>query len=183
MPRQSKTRDLAVTEHEGMLLALVMRQQPATPYQLYKIFEASPVTSINASKGQLYPAIRRLRERGFLQARPVSGDGRKAEELSVTEPGKAAVRAWVKSVNPSHIVLDDPLRTKMLSFDILTREERLEWIAKAKSILKAKMESVNEYNSTVDVPYQAFAYRSVMETLRLRMEWLDDLLYHVALPG
>ena len=79
--------DLKVTEHEGLLLALVLRQQPVTAYQLFKIFEQSPVTSINASKGQLYPAIRRLKARGFLTARKVAGDGRNAEDLQVHRDG------------------------------------------------------------------------------------------------
>ncbi len=59
--------DMKITEHEGMLLALMLRQQPVTAYQLFRFFETSPVTSINASKGQLYPAIRRLRERGLIE--------------------------------------------------------------------------------------------------------------------
>ena len=171
-----------ITEHEGMLLALVLRQQPVTAYQLFRMFEQSPVTSINSSKGQLYPAIRRLRERGLLAARKVAGDGRKSEELSVTDAGQAAVREWTRNIEPQHIVLDDPLRTRILSFDVLSRKERLEWIARAKALVKQRRAIVDEYNSSVDVPFQAFAYSSVTETLRLKMEWLDELLYHVASP-
>jgi len=172
--------DLKVTEHEGLLLALVLRQQPVTAYQLFKIFEQSPVTSINASKGQLYPAIRRLKARGFLTARKVAGDGRNAEDLQVTATGAAAVRAWTKGIDASHVVRDDPFRTRILSFDVLTKQERLEWIAKAKAIIKERRRIVDEYDSNVDVPYQEFAYRSVIETLRVKMEWLDELLYRVA---
>lgn len=171
-----------ITEHEGMLLALVLRQQPVTAYQLFRMFEQSPVTSINSSKGQLYPAIRRLRERGLLDARKVAGDGRKSEELSVTDAGQAAVREWTRNIEPVHIVLDDPLRTRILSFDVLSREERLEWIARAKALVKQRRAIVDEYDASVDVPFQDFAYSSVTETLRIKMEWLDELLYHVASP-
>lgn len=171
-----------VTEHEGMLLALVLRQQPVTAYQLFRMFEQSPVTSINSSKGQLYPAIRRLRERGLLDARKVAGDGRKSEALSVTAAGREAVRAWTRNIEPVHIVLDDPLRTRILSFDVLSREERLEWVARAKALVKQRRAIVDQYNDSVDVPFQDFAYSSVMDTLRLKMEWLDELLYHVASP-
>jgi DNA-binding PadR family transcriptional regulator len=169
-----------ITEHEGMLLALVLRQQPVTAYQLFRMFEQSPVTSINSSKGQLYPAIRRLRARGLLDARKVAGDGRKSEDLSVTDAGREAVRAWTRNLEPAHIVLDDPLRTRILSFDVLSREERLEWVARAKALVKQRRAIVDDYNASVDVPYQDFAYSSVMETLRLKMEWLDELLFHVA---
>src|SRR6185295_17044582 len=95
--------DMKITEHEGMLLALMLRQQPVTAYQLFRFFETSPVTSINASKGQLYPAIRRLRERGLIAGRKVAGDGRGAEALSVTKAGEGAVRAWVQEIDGAHI--------------------------------------------------------------------------------
>ena len=172
--------DAKISEHEGILLSLVLRQQPVTAYQLFRMFEQSPTTSINASKGQVYPAIRRLRERRFLDARKVAGDGRKSEELSVTAAGREAVRTWTRDIEPVHIVLDDPLRTRILSFDVLSREEQLIWIARAKEMVKQRRILVDEYNASVDVPYQDFAYSSVVETLRLKMEWLDELLFHVA---
>ena len=90
------------------------------------------------------------------------------------------MRAWTKGIDASHVVLDDPFRTQFLSFDVLTKQERLEWIAKAKAIIKERRRIVDEYDSNVDVPYQEFAYRSVIETLRVKMEWLDELLYRVA---
>jgi len=47
-------------------------------------------------------------------------------------------------------------------------------------MVKQRRILVDEYNASVDVPYQDFAYSSVVETLRLKMEWLDELLFHVA---
>lgn len=172
--------DSKVTEHEGMLLALMLRQQPVTAYQLFRFFETTPITSINASKGQLYPAIKRLRQRGLIEGRKVAGDGRGAEALSVTDAGEEAVRAWVRDIDGTHIALDDPLRTRILSFDLLSREERLQWIARAKALVKQRRAIVDDYNAGVTVPYQDFAYASVVEALRVRMEWLDELLFHVA---
>lgn len=174
------TADTKTTEHEGMLLALILRQEPVTAYQLFRMFEHSPVTSINASKGQLYPAIRRLRERGLIEARKVAGDGRNSEQLTITKLGREAVRCWTRDIEPAHIVLDDPLRTRILSLDVLTREERLEWVARAKALVKQRRAIVEEYNSSVTVPYQDFVYASVVDALQLKMEWLDELLFHVA---
>lgn len=172
--------NLKVTEHEGMLLALVLREGPVTAYQLFRFFEQSPITSINASKGQLYPAIARMKKRGLLDARKVAGDGRNSEELTITDAGRAAVRDWARAIDGSHIVLDDPLRTRMLFFDVLTREERLEWVARAKELVKHKQAAVDEYNRSVDIPYQQFAYKSIIDALKVRVDWLDELLFHVA---
>jgi DNA-binding PadR family transcriptional regulator len=168
---------VTLTEHEGMLLALIIREQPVRAYQLYKLFEGSPVTSINSSKGQLYPAIRRLKAKGLVIGQQVSGDRRNVEELSATEEGVQAAAAWVLAIGGDHINLDDPLRTRMLSFDLLTKEQRIAWISNAKALVKARREIVEEFNRNVTVPYQRFAFMSAMESLRVKMEWLDDLLY------
>jgi DNA-binding PadR family transcriptional regulator len=171
-----------ITEHEGMLLALILRQQPVTAYQLFRFFETSPVSSINSSKGQLYPAIRRLKAKGLVEAKSIASDGRKTDALSATAAGTEAVRGWVKRISDAHVVLDDPLRTRILSFDLLTRDERVEWIARAKALVKERRAIVDAYDQSVDVPYQSFAYLNVVETLKVKMEWLDELLYAVAAP-
>ena len=160
-----------------MLLALVIRQQPVRPYQLYKMFEQSPVTSINSSKGQLYPAIRRLKTKGLVSSAAVGGDGRNVEELSATPEGVRAASAWVLAIRDDHINLEDPLRTRMLSFDLLGKDERIAWITHAKALVKARREVVEEFDRNNSVPYQRFAFMSTMETLRVKMEWLDELLY------
>src|SRR3712207_1604832 len=72
----------ALTENEGSLLALVLRREPITAYEIVKIYEQSPTTSINSSKGSVYPMIKRLKERGFVGSERVPGDGRNAETLS-----------------------------------------------------------------------------------------------------
>ena len=53
---------LSLTENEGTLLALVARAEPITAYQIAKVYEESPVSNFNTSKGKIYPMIKRLRE-------------------------------------------------------------------------------------------------------------------------
>ena len=166
-----------LTEHEGMLLALVLRQQPVTAYQLVKVHEQSPVSSINASKGQVYPAIRRLKERGFIISEKVANDGRQSETLSTTQLGVQAVRDWVTSLDESHVVIDDPLRTRILSFDLLTQEERLEWVVRAKRLVKERRERVEAFGALLEEPYQQAALLNAIVTLGAKMKWLDELLY------
>jgi DNA-binding PadR family transcriptional regulator len=176
-PRAEKTR---LTENEGVLLALVLRQQPVKPYQLHKIYENSPISSINASKGQVYPAIRRLKERGLLESKKVEGDGRNPETLVATDAGVEAVRGWVNDIEDSHIVLDDPLRTRLLSLELLGPQERLEWVARAKALVKERSERVEAYDKSVTVPFQEHVARNARGMLEAKMSWLDELLYDLA---
>lgn len=144
------------------------------------MFENSPTSSINASKGQLYPAIKRLKARSMLVAVPVAGDARGTEELSVSELGVTAIRNWVNAIDVSQVVIDDPLRTRVLSFDLLSKEEKLVWISKAKELVQRKRQVVESFNNRVDLPFKTFAYRNAVRTLEAKMETLDELLYEVA---
>ena len=162
-----------------MLLALVLREQPVTAYQLMRIFADSPVSSINTSKGQVYPAIARLRGRKLLQAHAVANDRRGTEELALTDAGREAVKRWVRDLEGSQVVLDDPLRTRVLSFDVLTRQEKLEWIAEAKSLVRQRRMDLERYNEDVELPYQDLVYQSASDALRLKSEWLDELMHRL----
>lgn len=172
-----------LTENEGTLLALVARAEPITAYQIAKVYEDSPVSNFNTSKGKIYPIVRRLREMGLLRARPVRGDARGTEKLETTKKGKQAVRAWVKDIRPAHLLPEDPLRTRVQSLDFLSREERIEWVSELKMQLLNKIEDVDLYGQEVSVPYQEFVHENAIRSIRGRMDWLDGVLNHVIRQG
>ena len=170
---------LSLTDNEGTLLALVARAEPMTAYQIAKVYEESPVSNFKASKGKIYPIIQRLREAGLLRARLVKGDRRGTEQLETTSKGRNAVRAWVMTIRPTHLLPEDPLRTKIQSFDLLTREERIEWISDLKIQLLAKLDQLEQYGREVTVPYQPLVHENAIRSIRSRMDWLDLVLREV----
>jgi DNA-binding PadR family transcriptional regulator len=168
-----------LTDHEGTFLSLVLRIQPATAYQVTKIYEESPVSNFNTSKGKIYPLIRRLVERGLLAKKLVPGDGRGAEALSCTAEGRKAVREWVGEIRPTHLLLDDPLRTKVQSFGLLGREEQIAWIVEVKEQLHAKLNELEAYKREVDVPFKDYLHDNAVQSIRARMDWLDRMLFGI----
>lgn len=168
-----------LTDNEGALLALVLRIQPTTAYQIMRIYNESPVSNFNTSTGKLYPLIRRLRELGLLEGRPVEGDRRGTEMLSCTDRGEAAIRMWVRQLRPVHLLLEDPLRTKVQSFDLLSRDEQVEWIVDAKAALAEKLAEVEAYRHEAQVPYQEHVHDNAVSALRARMDWLDRMLHAI----
>lgn len=168
--------DHELTDNEGTLLALLARAQPLNAYQIAKIYEESPVSNFNTSKGKLYPLIRRLKACNYIESEETRAGGRKVELLRCTAQGQQAVRAWVMRTREPHLLLEDPLRTKIQSFDLLTRDERIEWIVDAKAALAAKLEEVEQYGREVDVPYQEIVHDNAVSSLRARLDWLDRTL-------
>jgi DNA-binding PadR family transcriptional regulator len=168
-----------LTEHEGTLLSLVARAEPITAYQIAKVYEDSPVSNFNTSKGKIYPIIRRLREAGLLSAETVGNDRRGTERLMTTSKGRDVVRQWVKTIRPADLLPEDSLRTRVQSLDLLTREERLEWISELKVQLLNKLDEVAEYGLTVTAPYHELVHDNAVRSIRTRMDWLDLLLKRV----
>lgn len=172
-------KSLSLTENEGTLLALVARAEPITAYQIAKVYEESPVSNFNTSKGKIYPMIKRLREGGLLRARSVKGDARGTERLETTAKGRQAIRSWIKDIRPSHLLPEDPLRTKVQSFDLLSRDERIEWVSDLKVELLKKVDQLEQYGREVTVPYQDLVHENAMRSLRSRMDWLDLVLNQI----
>jgi DNA-binding PadR family transcriptional regulator len=165
----------ALTDDEGIFLALLVRMQPATAYQLSRVYEESPVSNFGTSKGKIYPLVRRLRERGLIEAQAIAGDARGSESLQCTRAGREAVRKWVKQIRPAHLLLGDPLRTMVQSFDLLSREEQIAWIADVEAGLRRKLDELEIYGSEVTVPYKEQVHDNAVSSVLARLEWLDRL--------
>ncbi|MEM8694761.1 MAG: PadR family transcriptional regulator [Pseudomonadota bacterium] len=168
-----------LSDHEGALLDLVRRTQPVTAYRIVKIYEKSPVASFNSSLGQVYPTIKRLAKDGLLEGATVAGDGRGTANWTCTAKGEDALRDWVLDIKSSHLLMEDPLRTKLMSFDLLSQEERLVWLVDVKSELAAKLEEQLSYDQNVEIPYQDLVHDNAVSALRMRMDWLDRVLQKI----
>lgn len=166
-----------LTDHEGTFLSLVLRIQPATAYQVAKIYEDSPVSNFRTSKGKIYPLICRLVERALIVKRHVEGDRRGTEQLLCTAAGKKAVREWVGQISPAHLLLDDPLRTRVQSFGLLSLEEQIAWVIEVKKLLHGKLAELEAYGKEVEAPFKGFLQDNAIQSLRARMDWLDRMLF------
>jgi DNA-binding PadR family transcriptional regulator len=164
-----------LTDDEATFLALLVRVQPATAYQLSKIYADSPISNFGTSKGKIYPMIRRLKERGLLGGKMIAGDARKVEILRSTTKGRDALRRWVRQVKPNHLLPEDPLRTMVQSFELLSRDERLKWIDDVRSGLRLKLAELEEYGAAVQGPYKDQVHDNAVSSIEVRLEWLDRL--------
>lgn len=165
-----------LTDNEAMLLALVARAQPITAYQIAKAYDLSPVSNFNTSKGKIYPIIKRLKARGLVLAEEIAGDARGTERLSCTAAGLDEVRAWVMRIAPADLLLEDPLRSKVQSFDLLSADQRVAWARRARDGLLEKMAELDEYRHNVTTPFHFLVEANAMASIQVRLSWLDLVL-------
>jgi len=174
--RTGRQVDNGLSEHESRTLAMILRYQPTTLYHVRKLLDASPTTSFSTSPGKMYPIIDRLKARGLVEASPVEGDGRNTEMLTATKAGKAAVKSWVKSVQSAQLLPDDPLRTRMMFADYLTKTERDAWLRQVREGLVEKLAEVEAYAEKLTEEPAAEANENALFLTRARIAWVDRLL-------
>ena len=173
MAERQRSRSASFTDNEGSILGLVARREPVSTYQLMRIFAESPVTSLNESKGTIYPVVRRLKAKKFLSAHTIEGDARNTELLRCTAKGKAALRQWLMTIPERAILLEDPLRTKLLSFEFLSRDEQRQWIQNARAAVAEKIEEVESFGVSLRIPYRDLIFENLAMALEARRQWIE----------
>ena len=78
---------------EAALLGLLARG-PASGYELRKIFLTTPLAAYSDSPGAVYPALRRLEQRGYVSGRAEPG-ARRRKPWQLTAAGRSWLRSWV----------------------------------------------------------------------------------------
>jgi DNA-binding PadR family transcriptional regulator len=79
----------------GYALLGLIRQNDCSGYDLRKTFAETPMGTLGDSPGAIYPALRRLEERGLIRSRPVKGSVRQRRELAITNAGVKCLTAWL----------------------------------------------------------------------------------------
>ncbi len=95
-----------LTDLEQVLLAMICTA-PCSGYELKQRFSTTPMGVYKPSSGSLYPALRRLEQRGLLRAQRSRARRTTARPTRVYEPtamGRAAHLAWVRApLDPASI--------------------------------------------------------------------------------
>jgi DNA-binding PadR family transcriptional regulator len=118
-----------LTDFEQVLLG-VIADEPRSGYGLKKLFSASPASVYQPSPGALYPALRRLEERGLLHADKQVSSGRRTLRLyQVTQAGLAVYLEWLRQpVDPETVGAE--LGQHLMRFSLMENYlERAEVIA------------------------------------------------------
>src|SRR5262249_32482131 len=91
----------------GYALLGLLHQQALSGYDLRKIFASTPMGGFSDSPGAIYPALRRLQERGLVRGEVQKSMGlRKRHVFRITPKGLGALKTW----QSKPIVREDMIR-------------------------------------------------------------------------
>lgn len=166
-----------LTELDSCILAVIWRGGPTSAYGVRAHFAGSRTVSWSSSTGTIYPAIRRLRQAGLLEAAAPAGP-RKSELLSLTGKGRTALEGWLTNVTPElGSPTADPIRTRvhfLTALDKRARKRVLEEYRVATRSAIASTEAALAAPATTAVDRsERLGALGVLAELKARLDWLD----------
>lgn len=165
------------TELDNCILAVIWRGGPTSAYGVRAHFAASGTVFWSSSTGTIYPAIRRLREAGLLEAAAPTGP-RKSELLSLTPKGRAALEEWLTKVTPElGSPTADPIRTRVHFLTALDERVRKRVLEEYRAATRAALAHAE---AALAAPAKTVVERSerlgtlgTVAELKARLDWLD----------
>lgn len=161
-----------VTELDGAILAEIGRHAPCTAYRMRQGFQASRSTEWSASTGAVYPALRRLRRAGLVDAAPAA-DRRGGEAMSLSAAGRRALAAWLADAERASSPGLDPFRTRAGYWAALGADERAALAPELEAGVLARiaaLEAAGEPEDAVERTWRA--YELALQAARLA--WLSS---------
>jgi DNA-binding PadR family transcriptional regulator len=165
----------------------LLREHPASGYDLMQIFKLSLANTWPATQSQVYTELARLAEAGLLEVSEQGPRGRK--EYALTEAGLAELRHWLLEVDPDlHPRSEGLLRIFVLG--ALSREESqnyLDWLtersAKEVATLEALGASSADWPDTDLAEYSRLALEYGRRLWAMTQEWAAWASAEVAVRG
>jgi DNA-binding PadR family transcriptional regulator len=169
-----------LTPFEHILLGLTCLA-PASGYDLKRIFAATPMGIYQPSSGALYPALRRLEQKGLVQAQ-ASKDGQSARHRRVYEPtqaGQAAHLSWLRTpVEPATASRD--LGLHLMRFvtmeHLLPPEEVVMFVQNLADTLASLTAQLEQYAAAADFParHPRLALEHGIAVHRASLRWAEQ---------
>jgi DNA-binding PadR family transcriptional regulator len=128
----------------GRVILGLVANQPRSGYDIKTMVDKSTRFFWAASYGQIYPELKQLAERGFIEGSDESQGGRQRTVYSITSEGREALSAWLASGEQAHELRDEALlklffsgqasRDDLVSVVETKREEHLDALERFREI-------------------------------------------------
>ncbi len=166
-----------IKDLEMVILGIVQKQGPCTPYAVRMEFERSPSPHFSSSPGSIYPIIARLHSRKWLIPRQDATGKRKRTLFRISAAGQKALRAWLTPPLPDEAVglTYDPLRTRMYFLTALAPEEVDAYLDHVTDRLQKELDRAKRYLRTYskqEEPLSWLATLGGVESLKARIRWI-----------
>jgi DNA-binding PadR family transcriptional regulator len=166
------------TELELLILGIVAKFGPLTPYAVRRHFAESPNPAFSSSAGTIYPAMERLEAAGLLRSRAAARGQQARRTYATTAAGRRAHEAWLFEELDDAVFAPppDPLRFRLYFLGLLPRAAQRRFLDTALARLEAELPRQRRYAEgyAPEGPtlYSRLASEGMVELTQARLRWL-----------
>lgn len=183
MPRKTRPR-VRLTELEAVVLGVVGRDGPCTPYAIRRLFTESPAPRWSGSAGAIYPLIRRLQRRGLVRSVEEQRGSRSRRRYRLTPAGAAKFRDWLRRPDESETALPhDPWRTRLWFFQAITPGEARRRLEAAGQAMRGQLRRLRDDLRNQPADKDLFAHlatRAAIRAMEARIRSADEARRRIA---
>lgn len=171
------------TNLEHALLGL-LQQHPQSGYDLRKIFATTAMGNYSSSPGAIYPALRRLEERGLIAGRVDDTVALRPKKIfRLTRTGRAALQRWLLQPIGRDDVMrkQDELLLRFAFYSCLDRAASRRFLSELAQGVEEYLEELKEQRHLFpdDVPVHGrMAFEFGLEQYRAWGRWARKALEH-----
>lgn len=153
----------------------LLQREPLHGYRLKQQLELFMSGCISVNYGAIYPLLRRLQQKGYIQVQIEDSEARGTSRkiYSITEQGKARWKEkMLEHPQESWIHSRSRFTIKYVFFSYLAPEERLKLLAHRLMVCRLRLENQNIDILSPD-PYLFTAWSRCQETTKDEINWLE----------
>ena len=148
---------------EYVVMGMVLHK-PLTGYDIKKEIEAGIGNFFKSSYGNLYPALKKLTDKGYLTLTEQTQVDRLKKYYMATELGKAAFIEWLTSpLDPGSVTVS--LLTKIFFFGELSEDIRTQELSKYELHMQQTLQQLREMEKQFSIPDMDSRHYFEMSTL------------------
>jgi DNA-binding PadR family transcriptional regulator len=168
------------TELERVVLAVVAKHGPMTPYAIRKHFAASPAPHFSSSAGTIYPVVERLEQRALLRGRADRRGRQARRQVEATPAGYREAQRWLSELDATALTSPpDPIRSRLYFLGLLPPARRrklldaaIQGVGKSLQMLERYVESQRSEGAD---RFSTLAARGNLHVARARLRWLKEV--------
>jgi PadR family transcriptional regulator, regulatory protein AphA len=152
--------------------------EPRSGYDIKALVDKTTRFFWAASYGQIYPELKRLAERGLIETEADPQGGRRRTTYRITDAGREALAAWIRSPEQIHEMRDEGL-LKLFFAGVLEREDAIAVVEAKRQAPGRKLAVLREIEPFAKQaersgPYAVLRYGVGMSEFAIG--WCDEIL-------
>ncbi|MHC4080322.1 MAG: PadR family transcriptional regulator [Planctomycetota bacterium] len=165
---------------ELVVLGVVWKMGPCTPYAIRREFLTSPTPHFSGSAGTIYPLVRRLERDGLLSSEAAQQGRRRSRLYRTTSTGTAALKRWLRPPVPLKDIAGtyDPIRVRIYFLKASPPAQRRalldEVLAEMKRRIPVLEADERRYVESGD-EFSRLASRGIRRMLEAKMDWIREV--------